>query len=151
MHAVEEWMPYASAVFTRRFHRWPSRQDRGDIRSIVWYALRDYDPERGAWRPFLARRVIWRTIDQGRAEQAATAGQVPLTDDVDEAIPDIADAVVFADLVDHLPARERQALIETYVEGRTMVDLAARWGVDESRVWQIRARGARRLAGWLAA
>lgn len=164
MHPVEEWTPYAAKVFTRRFGRWADDDDLQELRIIVWDALREHDPSRGPWSGFLALRVQQRTIDRLRARDGRLGQRwqvnhpfgLPVGEDGTatepaDPVPDFADTVALNEVLDLLPAREREALVETYVLGRPCHELATEWGVSEQYVGQVRQRGATRLAGWLKA
>lgn len=142
-------------MFARRFGRWADDDDRQELRLIVWDALHDHDPELSNWRTFLASRVKHRMIDRVRTRDGRRGQRWhvshPYGSDriVDSVVPDFADTVALGVLLEQLPAREREALVETYVVGRTCTDLAVEWGVSEQRVGQIRTRAARRLADWM--
>lgn len=171
---MAEWTPYASAVFRRHFGRWADDDDLQELRIIVWEATAEHDPARAGWKSFLRHRVIRRTIDRQRTfggrdrtdlvqnvnVQTVRAGQrrqvrweLNHPDALDPAFgavtPDFADTVALGLVLDMLPPRDRQALVDTYLVGRTCADLGAEWGLSEDRVCQIRAHAARRVAGWL--
>jgi len=51
--------------------------------------------------------------------------------------------------VDQLDDRERQVIILAFIEEFSLTDLATKFGVTESRVYQIRARALRSLREYL--
>lgn len=60
-----------------------------------------------------------------------------------------AGARALLQLLQRLPPRQHEALVATYLHGRRLHEVAADWGVTESRVTQIRNAALRQLRTWL--
>jgi RNA polymerase sigma-70 factor, ECF subfamily len=140
--------------FLRRMRSLPD-----DVEDLVQETLltihlqRDtYDPGRPltAWLHAIARH---KHIDFLRRHGRTAA----LHDPIDEGHEDLLPAVEqeftarrdLGTLLARLPAEQRQAILDTKIEGLSVTEAAARSGATESAVKVRVHRGLRRLAAWL--
>lgn len=128
--------------------RWSIVSERDDIHSdgllALWEAAHTYDASRGEEGPFVARTLSFRFIDLYRRRRGGgnrKLREAPLLLDELELgwIPDDGDPYheVVTDLaveqvLRRVPSKTRDVLTAYFLEGLTLAEMGARYGITES-------------------
>lgn len=120
----------------------------------VWRMPDRYDPERGAFRPWLARVVVNQCLDRRRLLRpvesiemlAETADDGPTPEEAAQR-SDRQKRVTAA--METLPPRQRAALVLFYGEGMSMSEVAEVMGANVKAVESLLSRGRAGLRGAL--
>lgn len=120
----------------------------------VWRMPDRYDPERGAFRPWLARVVVNQCLDRRRLLRPVDPIEA-LADAADDG-PTPEEAAVSSDrkarvtaAMETLPPRQRAALALFYGEGLSMSEVAEMMDINVKAVESLLSRGRAGLRGAL--
>lgn len=146
--AYRRWGAMIHALCTR----WADADAADDLTQQVfvaaWRSRDTYDPARGApgaWLVGIARNVTNRSF-RGVREVPVDPGDVAREDrPEDDRSSAVADEMLLADALSHLPTPQRHTLELSYWDGLTQAEVAERLGIPLGTVKSHQRRGLQRL------
>jgi RNA polymerase sigma factor (sigma-70 family) len=109
-------------------------------------AAREFDPDRGAsFRVYASFRVRGAILDSLRQEWRHPAFE-SMPENVPDAKPDLDQVAAARQLLDRLPRRERELVIQRYYEGHTQRAIGEVLSITKARVCQLEKSALRRMS-----